>query len=71
MILNKRQQNRLWSFINDTQTMGNLRPHANMGGVQGAMLSLDWKLKGKDLVAVLANETRVGSRSGRKTNIKL
>lgn len=71
MILNKRQQNRLWSFINDTQTMGNLRPHANMGGVQGAMLSLDWKLKGKDLVAVLANETRVSSKSGRRTNIKV
>lgn len=38
------------------------------GGIAGGVR---FEIEGRKLVGVLANETRVGSRSGRKTNIKL
>lgn len=73
MILNKTQQNKLWRMINNGTIIGAVRPAtAGVAGVAGmAGGNVRFELEGRKLVGVLSNETRVGSRSGRRTNIKL
>jgi hypothetical protein len=70
MILNKAQQNRLWSFINGGD-MGAVRPAANLAPVVGNEQRFKFEIEGRKLVGVLANETRVSSRSGRRSGIVL
>ena len=70
MILNKAQQNRLWSFINSGE-MGAVRPAVNLAQVSGSEQRYKFEIEGRKLVGVLANETRVSSKSGRKSGIVL
>ena len=73
MILNKLQQQRLFGMLNGTapyRTSGNITPNidrlrANSGG------TMQFEIQGRKLVGVLANETRISGRSGRRTNIKI
>lgn len=73
MILNKTQQNKLWRMINNGTIMGAVRPAtAGVAGVAGAAgRNVRFELTGRSLIGVLSNESRIGSSSGRRTNIKL
>lgn len=73
MVLNKTQQAKLWNMINNGTAIGAVRPAtAGVAGVAGmAGGNVRFELEGRKLVGVLSNETRIGSRSGRRTNIKL
>ena len=44
---------------------GMLQPQGGIGG------NVRFKIEGRDLVGVIANETRISSKSGRRTNIKI
>jgi hypothetical protein len=46
-----------------------LRDIIEPSGIPGGAITL--RIKGRDLVGVMANETRITSRSGRRTNIKI
>lgn len=85
MILNKRQQLRLLQMLNGQRGLSmpsfktpelpnmNLQFNGSMlqpaaGGMSGPVR---FEIVGRKLVGVMANETRVSSKSGRKTNIKI
>lgn len=73
MILNKNQQTRLFGMLNGltppsfrTPSLPNLDGlRANSGG------TMDFRISGRNLVGVLANETRISRKSGRRTMIKI
>ena len=73
MILNKSQQTRLFGLLNGltppsfrTPSIPNLDGlRANSGG------TMDFRISGRNLVGVLANETRISRKSGRRTMIKI
>lgn len=84
MILNSTQQRNLFRMINTPRVNpGQLQPiqiapdlralNAIAGIATGQPVIIGGTLRasGRDIVAVLANETRIGSKSGRRTNIKL
>lgn len=71
MILNAAQQARLFALANGAQVEGvkaNVAALQSLGGTTGGSKSVNLRLKGRDLVGVIANETR-GNR--RRSNIKL
>ena len=71
MILNAAQQARLFALANGAQVEGvkaNVAALQSLGGTTGGSKSVSLRLKGRDLVGVIANETR-GNR--RRSNIKL
>lgn len=85
MILNKRQQLRLLQMLNGQRGLSmpsfktpelpnmNLQFNGSMlqpaaGGMSGPVR---FEIVGRKLVGVMANETRVSSKSGKKTNIKI
>lgn len=85
MILNKRQQLRLLQMLNGQRGLSmpsfktpdlpnmNLQFNGSMlqpaaGGMSGLVR---FEIDGRKLVGVMANETRVSSKSGKKTNIKI
>ena len=73
MILNKSQQTRLFGMLNGltppsfrTPSLPNLDGlRANSGG------TMDFRISGRNLVGVMANETRISRKSGRRTMIKI
>lgn len=85
MILNKRQQLRLLQMLNGqrglsmpsfkTPDMPNVDFKFDTNMLQPAAAGMSgpirFEIDGRKLVGVMANETRVSSKSGRKTNIKI
>ena len=84
MILNASQQKRLFAIANGNimpqmtikkYSMPEVKLNTSaMGGISqqgGSRQSVTLKLKGRNLVGALANETRISSRSGRRTNIQI
>jgi TP901 family phage tail tape measure protein len=84
MILNASQQKRLFAIANGNimpqmairkYSMPEVKLNTSaMGGISrqgGSHQSVTLKLKGRNLVGALANETRISSRSGRRTNIQI
>lgn len=86
MILNPRQQRRLFAMLDGTVAMpGVCLPQAMRIEPSPAYtdiarsrqapdlsgMRVNFRISGRDLVGVIANETRVASKTGRKTNIKL
>ncbi|MBQ7212787.1 MAG: hypothetical protein IJS19_09045 [Muribaculaceae bacterium] len=79
MILNKRQQARLFSLLDGRLGYrGNSSARAasvslNVDGLRNSIGSrgnkVQFELKGRKLVGVMANETRISSRSGKRSNI--
>lgn len=73
MILNRNQQTRLFAMLNGltppsfrTPSLPNLDGlRANSGG------TMDFRISGRNLVGVMANETRISRKSGRRTMIKI
>lgn len=65
MILNTQQQQRLWNIVNGSTGYQSMAGAAaqNIGG------NFRMTVSGRNLVGVLANETRVSSKSGKRTNI--
>lgn len=65
MILNTQQQQRLWNIVNGSTGYQSMTGAAaqNIGG------NFRMTVSGRNLVGVLANETRVSSKSGKRTNI--
>ena len=70
MIINKSQQNRLWKMINQGH-METIRPAANLTPVVTGDKQVRFEIDGRKLVGVISNETRVSSKSGRRTGIVL
>lgn len=74
MILNAAQQARLFALANGAQVAQGVSVNTSrlqaIGGEAGAggELKVDWKLRGRDLVAVIANETRSNRR---RSNIRI
>lgn len=71
MILNAAQQARLFALANGAQVEGvkaNVAALQSLGGTTGGKKSVNLRLKGRDLVGVIANETR---ENRRRSNIKL
>lgn len=85
MILNKAQQARLFALANGSQNIQGISRNVNrqqdikanptvmtqISMPEQTQQSVRFKIDGRTLVGVLANETRVSSRSGRRTNIKI
>lgn len=85
MILNRQQQARLFSIADGKQRLQNIslpqpqRQEINVNPAAMMQLSastqtgqkVELSVKGRRLVGVLANETRISSRSGRRTNIQI
>lgn len=80
MILNATQQRNLFRMLNTPQvTMPQFRtiaPQPNTTLVQSitrepVIIGGTIRLRNRDLVVALANETRIASKSGRRTNIKI
>lgn len=85
MILNKQQQARLFAIADGKQRLQGVtlpdrrQPSVNANPAVMAQLvmpeqssqSVKFKIDGRTLVGVLANETRISSRSGRRTNIEI
>lgn len=85
MVLNKSQQARLFALANGSQKVQGIslpvrqQPNVNVNPSVMAQLSMPdqsqqtvrFKIDGRTLVGVLANETRISSRSGRRTNIQI
>lgn len=85
MILNRQQQARLFSIADGKRRLQNIslpqsqRQEINVNPAAMMQLSasaqtgqkVELSVKGRRLVGVLANETRVSSRSGRRTNIQI
>lgn len=83
MILNNQQQRRLFSLLDGKGTVRGVgAPELNVvktsvadlrGALHGANslngATVRFEIDGRKLVGVIANETRIGSKSGRKTNI--
>lgn len=80
MILNTRQQARLFALLNGT-SLGVSLPRGgepsvalNMGALAGSLApvgggKVEFEVRGSRLVGVLANETRLMGKSGRRSNI--
>ena len=85
MILNRKQQAQLFAIANGEQRYQNIslpqRQQRNINISPSIMAQLsassqtgqkvELSVKGRRLVGVLANETRISSRSGRRTNIQI
>jgi hypothetical protein len=85
MILNRQQQARLFSIADGKQRLQNVslpeyqRQEINVNPAAMMQLSassqtgqkVELSVKGRRLVGVIANETRISSRSGRRTNIQI
>ena len=83
MILNNQQQRRLFNLLDGKGTVRGVgAPELNVvkpsvadlrGALHGANslngATVRFEIDGRKLVGVIANETRIGSKSGRKTNI--
>ena len=80
MILNTRQQRRLFALLNapgramlsDTRRR---MAHADLRGLADlaapSRQTVTFRVSGRDLVGVIANETRIAAKSGRRTDIKI
>ena len=74
MILNTLQQKRLFGMLNGTVPAAGATPTASLGMLRNSLNNggnVTMTVSGRNLVGVLSNETRVSSKSGRKTNIKI
>lgn len=80
MILNTRQQRRLFALLNapgramlsDTRRR---MAHADLRGLPDlaapSRQTVTFRIAGRDLVGVIANETRIAAKSGRRTDIQI
>lgn len=74
MILNTLQQRRLFGMLNGTVPTAGAAPTASLGILRNSLNTgrdVTFTVSGRNLVGVMSNETRLSSRSGRKTNIKI
>lgn len=74
MILNSVQQKRLFGMLNGTIPTPGAVPTASLAMLRNNLSSggnMTMTVSGRNLVGVLSNETRISSRSGRRTNIKI
>ena len=74
MILNTMQQRRLFGMLNGTIPAAQVTPTASLGALRNSLnngRNVTFTVSGRNLVGVMSNETRISSRSGRKTNIKI
>lgn len=84
MILNASQQKRLFSIANGVSVPQmslkrysipkielNSAALGTMSNQTGGQKTVKLKLEGRDLVGLIANETRINNRSGRRSNIKI
>lgn len=74
MILNTMQQRRLFGMLNGTIPAAQASPTASLGILRNSLntgRNVTFTVSGRNLVGVMSNETRISSRSGRKTNIKI
>ena len=74
MILNTLQQRRLFGMLNGTVPAAGATPTASLGILRNSLNTgrdVTFTVSGRNLVGVMSNETRISSRSGRKTNIKI